>query len=190
MRLEAKHQYFKRLCSQMNWLGNVPRTMAQRHSRYSALQFYLVKLKPASDSAVVVLGSVIYLLMSSCEVASRLFQLPAIMDRVGSYTGDVTVAQHTKWKYCNQLIENGTVMLFKNSARQVCVALIQQLFEVSGLFIITYRQFKSQLVIHNHRKMLPDMSLLDEECAMELNTNQMTIAHKCLIDGKCYVLHT
>ena len=42
-RCEAKHQYFKRLVSQLNWIGNVPQTMAIRHSRSIALRLHKAK---------------------------------------------------------------------------------------------------------------------------------------------------
>ena len=193
MRCEAKHQYFKRLVSQMNWVGNVHRTMAKRHCRYSALQFFVAKLRSASSSAVVVLGSTIHCLLD-CKARSGpmslLFELPALVDRVGSYLGDVVVIQHTKWRYCNQLIQHGTTILFTSNDGQVHVALVERLFEVTGLYLITYRRFLSELLIDNHNKYLPNGSVSNEELVMELNTNQLTIVHRSLLYGKWYVFNT
>ena len=192
MRCESKHQYFKRLTSQMNWCGNVPRTMAKRHARYLALQQYLARLKSTGGSGVVVLGGTLHFLVSvkhPSEVLSLLLQVAAVVDRVNSYTGDIAIVQHTKWKYTNQLLQSGTTILFKCEG-QVRVASVARLFEVTGLYIITYQLFKTQLEARDNHKTLPDATLEDEEFAMELNTHQLTIAHRCMVGDRCYVLHT
>ena len=191
MRCESKHQYFKKLTSQMNWCGNVPKTMAKRHARYLALQQHLDRLKSTGVAGLVVLGGTVHFLVSlqsPTAVLSLLLQVPAVVDRVGSYTNEIVIVQHTKWKYTNQLIQSGTTILFKSEG-QVCVAAVARLFEVTGLYIITYQLFKSKLEVHDNHKVLPDVTLGDVEFAMELNTNQLTIAHRCMVGGRWYVVH-
>ena len=190
-RCEAKHQYFKKLVSQLNWIGNVPLTMARRHSRHSALHFYREKLSGMSSSAVVVVGTCASLSITmgpACEIP-LLFQVPAIIERTSEHIGAISVVQHTVWKYCGHIVQNGTTLLFVDAEGKVAVAVVERLFELSSVYVVTYRQFACELVVHNGHMVLPDEAELGLECAMEMNTNQMSVAHRCMVSGKCHILH-
>ena len=192
MRCEAKHQYFKHLTSQLNWLGNVPFTMAKRHSRHSALQFYLARQKPQGRSGVVAVGPMVYFTVTTqhmCGIPLVLLQLGAVEERIRILTGDIAVVQHTKWRYCNQVVQSGTCVLFKTTGGHVRVALIEQLFEITGLFVVTIRPFASDMEMHDTQMVLTDDDMEREEIAMEMNTHHMTIAHRVNVGGKWHILN-
>ena len=52
-----------------------------------------------------------------------------------------------------------------------------------------YRQFKSQMQVHNQQMVLLDVTMEDEECAMEMNTGQVTIGHRVVIGDICYIIN-
>lgn len=175
----------------MNWNGDVPTTMAKRHARHLALHFYLAKLRPMQQGAVVLLGSAIYFTLPvppACDISVLLLGLPVVMERVGEHTGTVAVVQHTKWKYCSRIMQHGTTIMYEE-AGVVCVALVERLFEIAGLFIVSYRPYQSQIHKESLHCVLPDLSLEVNERAMEINTQKMTVAHRCIVGGKCYILN-
>ena len=111
-----------------------------------------------------------------------------MVSRIGKHTGGVAVVQHTMWKYCNRIMQHGTTVLFDKEG-VASVGVVERLFEVAGLFVVTYRQFESKLVHHDQRCVLPSLSLHPNEHAMEMNTSKLAVAHRCIVGGRCYVLH-
>ena len=85
-------------------------------------------------------------------------------------------------------MQHGTTIVF-DADGEVCVGVVERLFEVAGLFIVTYRRFESKLVHHNQHCTLQSLSLHPKENAMEMNTHKLAVAHRCIVGGTCYVLH-
>ena len=192
MRCEAKHQYFKRLVSQMNWIGDVANTLGRRHSRHLALELHLAKSKPTNLGPLLVLGCTVTLVLAMdmpSALKNLLLQVPSVLLRLQNYTGAVDVVQHTKWKYFGQILAHGSTILFENERGEVCVAEVVRLFEVAGVYIVSYRQYNSSLLIENQNKILPDVALCASELALELNTRKLSIAHKCVVGKKCFIVH-
>ena len=153
-RMEAKHQYFKKLVRAMNWLGNVPKTLASRHARWHSLKFYKSKMKPQRLGAVQAHSGVepfveSFDLANPHLIGKLLLSLPEVSQQLlGAQTGTVRYNVHSAWEYCTYPLSHGSHIALKEGS-VVVIGEVQSLLEVVGQYAVTYHKYGSGLVEFN-----------------------------------------
>ena len=188
MRLEAKHQYFKRLVSQMNWNGDVAVTLAKRHSRYLALTFHQ-NVATGPESAVVSIGDQTEFtqnLHDGTTLSALVLGHPIVASRIGSVAQHVPMIEHSKLSYANRIIYEGAMIQLR-AADGIVFGKVQRVYSVVDVYVLTYHRCIGNAALKNGHMVLPTLETSIEVDFVQLNTQDLTLIHAHFLEGEWHL---
>lgn len=174
MRMEAKHRFWKRLISQLNFKGCLPEILGCRYARHTALMKYM---KPITSSHIQPMGASTE---NTCHSGSQFGLLLLTVESLANAirpNSMITYTTHTKLKWTGQILKEGCILSFEEHPGQhLSVGCVHEIVVVDGHHLLTFYKFASGLIDIDGQKGVCLSSLESSINAIELNTCSLTIA--------------